>query len=355
MTDTPATIVSAADALNAVMLCGVIGLVAQGARAAVGLKDAKLLDPATPTAQSGFNLAYFGVSMMIGFVAGVIAGFVAGLGNFNHVNLSEPKLLLGIGAAAYGGADFIENSLSLFKPPKSTPNPAPAPKATETLALVQPLAPAVVAPSVSPAKISAALGVVLDRVNAGIWVPALSAAFERYDVDTPRRAAAAIGQFAVEAGAAFQELVENTNYTSAERLHEVFPKQFPSVESAEPYVGKPEQIANRAYAGRLGNGDEASGDGFRFRGRGLIQITGRDAYTEFGSTLGKTAEEAAAYCATPDGAAMSGCWFLASRGCLPLADVWNLTALTYKVNSAGLGAAQRASYASAMLKQLGGF
>jgi len=113
--------------------------------------------------------------------------------------------------------------------------------------------------------------------------------------------AAAVGQFLVEAGAAFQEVIENVTYTHAQRMHDVFPHAFPTLASVEPFVGRAEAIANRVYANRLGNGDEASGDGYRFRGRGLIQLTGRTEYTQFAATVGKTLDEVTAYCETPEG------------------------------------------------------
>jgi predicted chitinase len=209
------------------------------------------------------------------------------------------------------------------------------------------------APDVVPG-LAAAFKSCAHLVNTDTWVPPLSAAFAKFDLGTNRRMAAAIGQFLVEAGSAFQEVVENLRYTTAARIHQVFPDEFPTVASAEPYVGNPEALGNRAYANKLGNGDEASGDGYRFRGRGLIQLTGRDEYTEFGTTVGMTAEQAAQYCEIPEGAAMSGCWYLASRGCLPLADVWALSKITLKVNGAAmLDNNRRIAYANAFLNALG--
>jgi predicted chitinase len=192
------------------------------------------------------------------------------------------------------------------------------------------------------------------HVDTDLWVPVLSAAFARYDLDNDRRMAAAIGQFLVEAGPSFREIVENLRYTTANRICQVFPEQFPTLDAAESCVDNPVALADRAYAGRDGNGDEASGDGYRFRGRGLIQLTGRNEYSEFGTTIGMTAEQAAQYCETPAGAAMSGCWYLASRGCLPLADVWALSRITRKVNGAAmLENDQRIAYSDRFLQALG--
>ena len=97
------------------------------------------------------------------------------------------------------------------------------------------------------------------------------------------------------------------------------------------------------------------GDGYRFRGRGLIQLTGRDEYEAFGRAIGKTAEEAAAFCETHEGAAWSGCWYLARNGCLPLADAWDIDAITRRVNGPAMEAAsERLRYSDAMLNELRG-
>ncbi|WP_010184267.1 glycoside hydrolase family 19 protein [Sphingomonas sp. PAMC 26605] len=351
------------DALNAILLYGVLGLVGQGTRAVVGLKNNRASGTTTPSAQSVFSFAYFGISLMIGFIAGVLYGLST---SFSAAATLDPKTLITIAGFGYLGADFVENAASIFIPaappaPTAAPAPIPAPAPSPSPSLASAALPisaveSKVAALPSPAAhLTAALGIVLPHVKTSVWSPALIAAFARYDLSNARRIAAAIGQFAVEAGAGFQEVVENLNYTHAERLHAVFPHAFPSIADAEPYVGHPEKIGNRVYANRLGNGDVASGDGFRFRGRGLIQLTGRDEYAEFGSTLGKTADEASAYCETAEGAAMSGCWYLASRGCLPLADTWQLSTITKKVNgTAMLGNAERIAYAEAMRKALGG-
>jgi predicted chitinase len=170
-----------------------------------------------------------------------------------------------------------------------------------------------------------------------------------------RRMAAAVGQFLVEAGAAFQEVTENLHYIHPARMLDVFPHAFLTLASTEPFIGRAEALANHVYANLLGNGDEASGDGYRFRGRGLIQLTGRTEYTQFAASIGKSVDEVTAYCETPEGAAMSGCWYLSSRGCLPLADSWQLSEITLRVNgTAMLGNDQRVAYSDAMLKALGG-
>ena len=99
-------------------------------------------------------------------------------------------------------------------------------------------------------------------------------------IDSNERRAAFLAQISVESGD-LQNTRENLNY-SAERLHQVWPKRFPTIASAQPYAHNPEALGNHVYANRLGNGDEASGDGYRYRGRGLMQTTGRDNYRAAG-------------------------------------------------------------------------
>ncbi|MBI3677962.1 MAG: glycoside hydrolase family 19 protein [Proteobacteria bacterium] len=353
-------IVSGADALNALLLCGMMGVLGQGVRAAVGLKGSNP-NMGAPNPQSAFSAAYFALSLMIGFIAGVGAGLLLGLQNFTHVNLADVKSLLGIAASGYAGADFIENSLSIVIRPPAQQAASAATTSATTATAAQPatalLAAAAPAPSIASDgsnSLAAALSIVAPGVNRSTWLQPLLAAFAKFDVTNNKRKAVAIGQFLVEAGASFQEVVENLNYTHADHIAAVFPHAFPTAQSAQPFVGNSQALADRVYANRLGNGDEQSGDGYRFRGRGLIQLTGRDEYAEFGATIGKSAEDTAAYCETPEGAAASGCWYLSARGCLSLADAWEISLVTRKVNGAAmLGNAQRIAYAQAMLKHLG--
>jgi predicted chitinase len=334
----------------ALLLAGFMGLLGQGGRAAIGLKSAATLAAGTPTQQSQFNAAYFFLSLMIGFIAGVLAGIPL-LKTLTGITPDDITVLLGIAAAGYAGADFIENAFTRLLPGMGTPaagqGAAAAPPA--------PPVPGEIPADAEIAGLSDALRTVAPKVSTTRWSPGLSAAFKKFDMTSHRRIAAATGQFLVEAGAGFQEVTENLNYTHAQRLHDVFPTAFPTVASAEDYVGNPEKIGNRVYANRLGNGNEASGDGFRFRGRGLIQLTGRTEYTQFAAAVGKTLDEVVGYCETPEGAAMSGCWYLSTRGCLPFADSWQISEITRRVNGAAmLGNAQRIAFSSAMLKALGG-
>jgi predicted chitinase len=356
------------EVLTTLILCGFMGALGQGVRAAVGLKSAATLAAQNPSQHTEFDVAYFTLSLMIGFTAGILAGLAIGLNKLAKIDPNDPKLLLAIVAAGYAGTDFIENAFTNLVPRSVTPpqfrvgdeasHPADRAPSKGNLKSLPLSSRAGKAPSyvqmIDNADLSAALKVVAPRVNTNIWVPALSPSFLKFDLTTDRRVAAAVGQFLVEAGDSFQELAEDLDYTSATRIAEVYPNEFSTAEDAEPFVRRPEALANRVYANKLGNRGEASGDGWRFRGRGLIQITGRDDYTEFGSTLGMTPEEAAAYCEQPVGAAMSGCWYLASRGCLVRADHWLISDITSSVNGAAMvGAEQRREYSDAMLKALG--
>ena len=361
--------VSSGVVLETLVLCGLMGALGQGIRAAVGLKNS-LGSGQAATQQTSFNAAYFALSMMIGSIAGILAGLALGLSKLTSIDPDNLKLFLGIAAAGYAGADFIENTFSIVFPDINRPPTPTSP--TISAPLVQALSThtdalntstaaintlvSTLPPAVTPVPpFDSALRNVASGINTQTWVPALSAAFGQFGLTTNKRIAAAIGQFLVEAGENFQEIIENLRYTHASRLVEIFPREFPTEADAAPYVNNPEALGNRVYANRLGNGDEGSGDGYRFRGRGLIQLTGRGEYTEFGESVGMTAEQAAAYCETPKGAATSGCWYLSTRGCLPMADAWNIDGITRAVNGAKMvDRAKRAQYSNDMLQALGG-
>ena len=311
---------------------------------------------------------------MIGFLAGILAGLVVGPSKFTTINPNDLSALLGIAAAGYAGADFVENTYSIVFPSATSKasilrTDAPTDPSVQTLethirtlsdtvSSLENTLRAIPRVALFPGDISGlatALNAAAPHVNTSVWVPQISAAFKKFDMVSNKRMAAAIGQFLVEAGSAFQEVIENLRYTHADRIVKVFPKEFPTETDAQPYVNNPEALANRAYANKNGNGNEASGDGYRFRGRGLIQLTGRREYTQFGAAIGMTAERAAQYCETPEVAAMSGCWYLSSRGCLEFADTWNLSEITKRVNgSAMLGNDERIEFSNEVLQSLGG-
>mgnify|MGYP000742689767 FL=1 len=170
------------------------------------------------------------------------------------------------------------------------------------------------------------------------WYEALSVLLPDYEINTPNRIAAFIAQCAHES-ASFTALHENLNYRS-ETLSKVWPKKFPA-SIAEQYAHKPEAIANRAYASRMGNGDESSGDGWRYCGRGLIQLTGKDNYTAFADSIGITPEEVSDYVQTFEGAAQSACWFWESNNLNQYADSGDIETMTKRINGGTLGLEDR--------------
>jgi putative chitinase len=159
---------------------------------------------------------------------------------------------------------------------------------------------------------------------------ALNHVLPDYGITTKEQVACFIGQTAHESGE-FNVLKENLNY-SAEGLCKVWPKRFPSVSTAQPYNRNPEKIANKVYADRMGNGSEASGEGFKFRGRGCIQLTGKDNYSKFAKSINKTLDETVAYCETLDGAIASGCYFWQANNLNRFVEKKDYTGLTKAIN-----------------------
>lgn len=183
------------------------------------------------------------------------------------------------------------------------------------------------------------------------WYSALEQLLDDYEITTPQRVAAFIAQCAHESGN-FVFIKENLNYKAAS-LRKVFPKYFPSDELAAQYANKPEMIANRVYANRMGNGDEASGDGYRYCGRGLIQLTGKDNYTFFAGSLDISVEEAAEYLATFEGACQSACWFWESNNLNQWADKGDILTLTKRINGGTIGLEDRIKHYEHALHVLG--
>ena len=175
--------------------------------------------------------------------------------------------------------------------------------------------------------------------HAENWLEALDQLLPDYEINTPKRIAAFIAQCAHESGN-FRFIKENLNY-KAESLRKIFPKYFPTDELARAYAKKPEMIANRVYASRMGNGDEQSGDGWRYCGRGLIQLTGKNNYENFAASLEISPEEAAEYLATFEGAAQSACWFWESNNLNVEADAGDIKKMTRKINGGYIGLEDR--------------
>lgn len=190
------------------------------------------------------------------------------------------------------------------------------------------------------------------------WYEAAVPAFEKYDITTTNRIAGFMAQCAHES-LDFTRLEENLNY-SEKALNGVFGRYFgKGKRNAADYARKPEKIANYVYQdefrskrGAMGNVND--GDGWRFRGRGIKQLTGRNNYTAFGKTVGMTAEEAAEYVATPKGAIESACWFWKTNKLARWADKGDNVGLTKKINGGTIGLDDRNKRWNAALKILGG-
>ena len=167
------------------------------------------------------------------------------------------------------------------------------------------------------------------------WYNALSKLLPDYGIDTPARMAAFLAQCAHESGD-FKFIKENLNYRAAS-LRKTFGKYFPTDEIAQQYANKAQMIANRVYANRMGNGPEESGDGYRYCGRGLIQLTGKENYFWFAASLEITPEEASEYMETFEGAAQSACWFWETNNLNQWADAKDILTLTKRINGGTIG------------------
>jgi putative chitinase len=124
-------------------------------------------------------------------------------------------------------------------------------------------------------------------------------------------------------------------------LRKVFPKYFPDDGTAAAYANKGERIANRVYANRMGNGDEASGDGYRYCGRGLIQLTGKNNYQNFADSIETDVEEVSEYLGTFEGAVQSGCWFWETNNLNKWADAGDIKTMTKVINGGYIGLEDR--------------
>jgi putative chitinase len=180
------------------------------------------------------------------------------------------------------------------------------------------------------------------------WVDALNETFNRFGINTARQQAAFIGQCGHECGN-FRILEENLNYRAA-TLMKLWPKRFPTLEIANQYAGNPKKIANMVYASRMGNRDESSGDGYRFRGRGCIQLTGHANYYHASQALGVDFVMEPDLVATPKYAALTAGWFWSTHGCNDLAEAGNWVALTKKINGGTIGLDDRVAHTNQALE-----
>ena len=183
-----------------------------------------------------------------------------------------------------------------------------------------------------------------------VWEAALNTTFDRFDISTPFRQAAFIGQAAHESGN-FKMLVENLNYR-AETLMKVWPKRFPTLEFAKQYERDPKKIANSVYANRMGNRDEASGDGFRFRGRGLFQTTGHAGYYHAGKALGEDFVMNPDLVSTPKYAVLTAGFFWDTHKLNQYADTQDYKTMTKKINGGFIGLEDRIKHITHALQVL---
>lgn len=177
-----------------------------------------------------------------------------------------------------------------------------------------------------------------NKDHAGL-LNAFNKVFEKYEINTKERVAGFLAQCGHES-LDFTVLKENLNY-GAKGLRGTFGKYFPDDATAAKYERKPEMIANRVYASRMGNGNEASGDGYKFRGRGAIQLTGCANYTAFAKDVGKTIDETIVYLETLEGAIESACWFWKKNGLNEIADKKDITLMTKRINGGTIGLEDR--------------
>jgi putative chitinase len=184
----------------------------------------------------------------------------------------------------------------------------------------------------------------------GKWTEPLNEVFERFGISTPRQQAAFIAQCGHECGS-FRILEENLNYRAA-TLMKLWPKRFPTQEVANAYEKNPKKIANMVYASRMGNRDESSGDGYRFRGRGCIQLTGHANYFHAGKALGIDFVADPDLVGTPKYAALTAGWFWSTHNCNVLAEAADWVGLTKKINGGTIGLDDRIKHTNEALAVL---
>jgi putative chitinase len=187
------------------------------------------------------------------------------------------------------------------------------------------------------------------------WTDSMNSVFPTYEINTPQRVAAFLAQCGHES-AGWTVFEENLNY-SAEGLNKIFKKYFPTLESAQPYARKPQLIANRVYSSRMGNGDEASGDGWKYRGRGPIQLTGKSNYTQYAKDMFEDWESLVNQpdwvTEDKDFALMSAIWFWNKNGLNALADREDLLAMTKRINGGTIGLEDRIKHYKEAIALLG--
>ena len=184
------------------------------------------------------------------------------------------------------------------------------------------------------------------------WYESLCQILPDYDIDTVLRVAAFLAQTAHESGN-YRAIKENLNY-KAESLCKVWPRYFPTLEIAKQYEKQPERIANRAYGNRMGNGPEESGDGWKYAGKGLIQLTGKDNYTRYAQSLEISVEEASEHLTTFEGCVQSAAWFWEANNLNQWADSGDILTMTKRINGGTIGLEDRIKHYNHALHVLEG-
>ena len=183
------------------------------------------------------------------------------------------------------------------------------------------------------------------------WLEPLNEVFAKYDISTPLRQAAFIGQCAHESNN-FTRLEEGLNY-SVSRLMAVWPSRFPTLEAAAPYANNPEKLANKVYGGRADLGNKEDGDGFKFHGRGCIQLTGRDLYERCGEAIGADLINQPQLLVEPNYACLSAGWFWNKAGLNALADSKDYDTMTKRINGGLIGLDDRKAKIAKAISVLG--
>lgn len=207
----------------------------------------------------------------------------------------------------------------------------------------------------------------IKREVAERWLPHVQSAMKRFGIESERQVAAWLAQTAHESGG-YTMLTENLNYKAAtlavcwpNRFAVLGPDKKPIKENgknvptavANSIAGKPELIANMVYSSRMGNGPAESGEGWKYRGRGLKQLTGKDNYTRCGAALGLDIVANPDLLLEPEGAALSAAWFWSVNKCGPLADADDFVGLTKKINGGTIGLPDREKRYKAVLASIG--
>lgn len=184
--------------------------------------------------------------------------------------------------------------------------------------------------------------------KAESYIPYLNTVLPEFEINTPFRKAHFLAQLAHESGG-LKYVEENLNY-SAQGLRSIFGKYFPTMEMAEQYARKPEKIANKVYANRMGNGDEQSGDGWKYRGRGLIQLTGKSNYQRFGQEYSLDSENNPDLLLDPEVALISACWYWKRNKLNNYADADDIHMVTKRINGGTNGILHRQQYLESFKK-----